>query len=222
MVQVPKSVLQTMTQLLLRHEDALNGLLQESQFVVHLTPGVGSIIPQMLKQTKDWHAQSEKTTTLRHCLAKSMISTLQLRLSKLAEASPTSDLYQDCMKYHLLKSEQDRTMPFLRWNAQQKKLQPTDQPGLPLEAVQKSLANIMRLMDDQRVTLRFHALARQKGEDSSHPVPFLWCVSMRNSPELWSEISTLCYHSIWQLIQARVKAQTLDRQPLAKQLMPKK
>ena len=113
-------------------------------------------------------------------------------------------------------------MPFLKWNAKEKQLLPTDQPGVPLLSVLKSLDNILRLMEDQQVTLRFHALARQRGEDQSNPVPFLWTVSMRNSPELWHEISKLCYHSTWQLIQARVKPQTLDRQPLAKSLMPKK
>ena len=74
-------------------------------------------------------------------------------------------------------------------------------------------------MTDPQVTLRFHALTKPKaGQEASQAIPWLWTVSLRVSPELWHELNRLSYHSIWQLIQIRLRPHPLERQPLAKQL----
>eukprot|EP00435_Cladocopium_sp_Y103_P015111 s1398_g3.t1 len=87
-----------------------------------------------------------------------------------AEFLVTEELYVDCVKYHLIKDNKDRTMPYLRWNPQKNQLEPTKTPGLPILEVQRSLTNVLRLMEDSRVTLRFHALQKQV-EDPSNDKP---------------------------------------------------
>ena len=105
-------------------------------------------------------------------------------------------------------------MPFLRWCPQKQSLQPTSAQGLPIKEVQRSLGNIQRIMTDPQVTLRFHALTKAKeGQETAQAIPWLWTVSLRVSPELWHELNRLSYHSIWQLIQIRLRPQPLDRQP---------
>ena len=77
----------------------------------------------------------------------------------------------------------------------------------------------LRLMSDSSVTLRFHALRKTKeDQDAQQPVPWLWTLSLRNSPELQQQLAALSHHAIWQLIQVRLKPQTLQRQPLATQI----
>ena len=88
-----------------------------------------------------------------------------------------------------------------------------------MKQVLKSISTMVALLEDPRVTLRFHSLKRTKeGMQIRQPVPWLWTVSNRVSAELWFEIAKLSHHASWQLIQVRVKQQTLSRQPLAEQI----
>jgi hypothetical protein len=205
--EVPTDLLQQLVRLTLRHEDSINCLMQESQFMVHMSPGKGSIVPHLLKASQTWHASTDKTISLRHHLALTMMQTLEMRLKKLCEATPTEDLFVDCMKYHLICNDNDRTMPYLRWSPKTQSLHPTETPGLPILEVQRTLSNVLRIMSDPLVTLRFHALKKQKeGGEQKEAIPWLWTVSMRTAPELWCELRHLSYHSIWQLIQVRLTA----------------
>ena len=216
---VPTELLSTLTRLVMRHEDSLNTLLQESEFMVFMAPGPGSILPTLMQTSKTWHAQ-EKQEPLRHLLAKTMLQVLELRLDKLLAAAPTEELFQDCVTYHLISQDQAKTMPYLRWNPKAQKLQPTDAPGLPAQQVKQSLTNLIRLMSDHRVTLRFHALRKpQEGLEVTQAIPWLWTVSLRHNTELYYELDKLAHHSIWQLIQVRLRAQSLTRSPLAQQLL---
>ena len=147
-----------------------------------------------------------------------MLTVLAARLEKLVNAEPTTELFQDCVKYHLITTDSERTMPFLRWDEKKKELVPASKPGLPVQQVQKTLANILRLMADTTLTIRFHALKKPlENTTTNTAIPWLWTTSMRQT-ELWSELTTLCYHSIWRLTLVQLRPQTLTRQPLAKLL----
>jgi hypothetical protein len=218
---VPTEVLGTLCRLVLKHEDTINSLLQESQFLLHLAPGKGSILPLMMDVSRSWHQQVEKTLPLRHLLAQSMMEEMARRLQKLMDATPTEDLFLDCKAYHLIRDDHDRTMPFLRWSHQRKCLEATEQQGLPIQEVSRSLQNIIRLLKaDPKVTLRFHSLKKpMTGTEPQQALPWIWTVALRNTPELWHEVARLAYHSSWQLVQVRLRPQGMERTPLAKTLM---
>ena len=110
--------------------------------------------------SRTWH-NGDKTVSLR--LALTLVKTLAERLNKLVNAEPTAELFTECVKLHLISNDKERTMPFLRWNAQQRCLQPNNTPGLPVQAVEKSLTNIIRLMEDAEV-LCFEASTRGSGD----------------------------------------------------------
>jgi hypothetical protein len=216
---VPTDLLAKLTKLVIRHEDTINVLLQETEFMLHLNPGKGSILPQLLQLSRSWHQDTkERKVPLRHLLALNMMQTLEARTKILMDAEPTEDLFQDCVQYHLVVNNKDKTMPFLRWDHQHRCLQPTEAPGIPIAVVYKNICSIVRLMSDSNVTLRFHALKRLQEDQTPQPVPWLWTVSLRNSPELQQQLAALSHHAIWQLIQVRLKPKTLARQPLAVQL----
>ena len=181
-------------------------------------PGKGSILPLLLQQSQIWHKSDRNTCSLRHVLAQTMMQTLDARLTTLQAAKPGEALFQECMTAHLVLNDAEKSMPFLRWSSQQKCLLPAEKAGIPMLEVARSVSNILRLMKDSSVTLRFHSLKKAKDGTVPQPVPWLWTVSLRNSPELWHELVRLSHHAIWQLIQVRLKPQTLARQPLAAQL----
>eukprot|EP00435_Cladocopium_sp_Y103_P059952 s1435_g21.t1 len=80
-----------------------------------------------------------------------------------------------------------------------------------LQALQQPLTS----MEDPKVTLRFRALKKRiEDPGKAQPIPWLWTVSQRASPEVWHKLDKLSYHSI----QTCLRPQNLDRQPLAKAL----
>ena len=65
----------------------------------------------------------------------------------------------------------------------------------------------------------FHSLKKPvEGKEPQQALPWIWTVALRNTPELWHEVARLAYHSSWQLVQVRLRPQSLERTPLAKQL----
>ena len=90
---------------------------KRSEFMLHLNPGKGSILPQLLQVSRSWHQDTkERKVPLRHLLALNMMQTLEARTKILMDAEPTEDLFQDCVQYHLVVNNKDKTMPFLRWD----------------------------------------------------------------------------------------------------------
>ena len=213
-VTVNKAALVTLTKLVLRHEDSLNTTLQESQFLMFMSPGAGSVLKQLFEESCQWH-ESGREIPLRHVLAKSMLQHLEERLVKLIAADPNTELYKECVDHHLILPDDHRTTPFLRWDASKKCLVPNHTPGLPAQQVLKSFQAILRLMEDPAVTLRFHALKKTQDQQV---IPWMWTVSQRTAPELWHSIHQLCYHASWRLILTRLRPQGLQRQPLAQTL----
>lgn len=87
--EASSQLLQILGRLVLKHEDAINTQLSESQFVLHMQIGAGSIVPQLLELSQKWHQEQAKKQPLRHVLARAMIQELLNRLTQLSR-SPTT------------------------------------------------------------------------------------------------------------------------------------
>jgi hypothetical protein len=104
-VKVNKDTLTALTRLVLKDEDSLNTMLQDSEFLLHMSPGAGSIIVLLQK------SQRNKEVPLRHVLATTIMKTLEHRLATLFAAEPTTELYKERMENHLITNGAERTMP---------------------------------------------------------------------------------------------------------------
>ena len=83
----------------------------------------------------------------------------------------------------------------------------------------KNLQAILRLMEDSQVTVRFHSLRKMdKDVTPQGTLPWIWTISTQVNGELWHQVQSMCYHSIWQLIQVQVKPQSQGRSSLAQAL----
>jgi hypothetical protein len=203
--------------LALRTEDSLQQLLQEHQFILHLQPGQGSVIPLMSAATQSWHKGS-KETPLRHHLVVVLISTLEERLTNLSRSNPKDPQWIDCQKLNLIDS--DGNMPYLRWDATARTLKPTKDATLRLDEALRAIQNIHRLVQDPTTTIRFHGLTKPS-ESTDRAIPFLWMISSRNQPEAWSEVRRVCYHAIWQLVRTSIRPQGTERSNLSKGIQQK-
>ena len=138
-------LLMMIARLTLRNESSLNALLQEHQFLIHVNPGPGSLIPLMLAETKQWHA-SNKETPLRHHLVVLMLETLHQRAEILAKASPQDAVWKEAEQMLLITKEGQ--MPYLRWDASTRTLKPTNENKMSIQEAVKSVANLWRLVQD--------------------------------------------------------------------------
>ena len=205
-------LLEMVAKLALRTESSLHALLQEHQFLLHINPGPGSIIPVMMEGTKQWH-QTDKKLPLRHHVVVLMMDTLRSRAETLMKSDPKEAAWKDAMKMHLL--NETGQMPYLRWDPSTRQLRPSQEATLSMEEVVRAVQNICRLVQDPTTTLRFHSLTKPKDQQDK-AVPWLWLLSSRNQPETWAEVHRLCFHSIWQLIRSQIRPQSADRTALAK------
>ena len=212
-----KAMMQVMAKILMRHEDTINVLLQEHEFVLFLQPGEGSLLPVLLECHKTWQ-QGDRSQTLRHTMALCMIETLLDRLDKLQKAQPSADVVQDYIKYNLI--DENQQMPYLRWDTNPQQLVPTKENPLPIGEVRRIINTIHQILKSEKdITLRFHSLSKAKTEDpQGKAVPFLWTVGSRTQGELWNLLRTVSFHSIWQLVRLTLRPQTQQRSSLTKQL----
>ena len=208
-------LLKAMAALLLRHEDSIKCLNLDMEYMVHLNPGPGSILGDLMTASKDWTNAKEKATPLRHHLVVTTIDLLLQRFTALTEAQPESELHKRALQYLLLDS--NNHCPFLSWSPERKQLIQSKTPPMPMEEVLKTIQEIKTCLEDSRVTLKFHSL-RKMSTDTDKAVPFLWTVSHRVAPNLWHLLQRLAFHSSWQLIQVHLRPANLQRSPLAKSI----
>ena len=212
-----RNMVQVMAKIVLRQEDTINVLLQEFEFVLYLQPGEGSLLPTLIQCHRTWQ-NSDRSKTLRHTMALTMVETLKERLDILVQAQVTAEVFQDCVKYNLINA--NREMPYLRWDAGAQQLVPSKEKALPIGEVQNIIQNILKILQSEpEITLRFHSLTKLQQEDASQKsIPFLWPVGHRTQGELWNLLRTVSFHSIWQLVRLTLRPQTQQRSTLTKQL----
>lgn len=210
-------LLQLMARLMLRQEATLAVLTVEHQFVLHMGTGAEGAIPTLMAQSQEWRQATAKRMPLRHQLVCCMMKQYHQRVVKLTSSAPDSDFFKACVKQGLLTNE--KTLPYLTWCQKQKKLIPNGKV-LTAEELLQILQEMEKLLEDPAVTLRFHALRKLTAEANQVPqmIPWLWAISSRTNASLWRLIQKLCFHGAWQLLQIRLKPQSLQRSALANQI----
>ena len=89
------NLISMIAKLTLRQEDQLNQIHLDKSFIFFVQAGKGSILPLMLKTSKDWHGQRELgqvTTSLRQHMFRSVFEELAFRASKLPFGSSDHEL----------------------------------------------------------------------------------------------------------------------------------
>ena len=204
-----------LSKLTLRHEDTLQILLQQHQFILHLKTGPGSLIPLMMEKSQQWHAEKNRVTTLRSHLAMVMMMTLKERAEKMLQSTPKDENFKMWLKQNLV--TEDMKYPYLSWNHQQKKLILSKDKALEGQELLDIMDQIILLMEDPQHVLRFHSMKKvQPDQDLQTGVAFPWMLTV--TPQLQQLFQKLCYHSILLLVAVDLKRQTAARSQLAQQI----
>ena len=103
---------------------------------------------------------------------------LKDRLTSLNGSLTKDDVVKECWQHNIL--NQKLEMPFLRWNPQKQVLEPSNDRCLAVPETLKQVENILQLMQDETVTVRFHSL-RRMSETPTNATPWIWTVSSRTN-----------------------------------------
>ena len=128
------SLISMIAKLTLRQEDQFNQLHLDKSFIFFVQAGKDSILPLMLKLSKDWHGQRESgqvTTSLRQHIFRAVFEELAFRASKLPFGSNDHELIRALQSKQILTAT--NSWNYLHWNSKEKTLKPAARDPLPPE-----------------------------------------------------------------------------------------
>ena len=123
-----------LAKLTLRQEDQLNQIHFDKSFIFFVQAGKGSLLPLMLKTSKDWHGQRESgqvTASLRQHMFRSVFEELAYRASKLPFGSNDHELIKALQSKQVLTAT--NSWNYLQWDSKEKTLKPATRDPLPSE-----------------------------------------------------------------------------------------
>ena len=219
-----KNIVRAMGRLLIRQEDSISILQQDTQLIVFLknreqgklASEDWSIVQPLYLVGKHWREQKEKspnqvTQPLRVVLLGSMLDAILNRVKQL-ETDPA--LRETAEKRGLVVNG---SFPFLQWDPEKKEYQAASQPPLSFKEVQESLVSLKMLVVHPHVVSRFHALRKLTAEMASEIVPFTLEIQNRSqeSQQAFFLLGKLSRNSCTHLVSATLRPAKLGRSPLA-------
>lgn len=214
---LPK-VLSMLCQLTLRHERDLNCLHQQNTYILFLSTGQDSLMPQLLQASATWKKQQEShqaSQSLRQCLTLNMMQTLIQRVTKVMESKKEDQLWKSSLQSKIIL--QDSSWPFLKWDHTKKTLELDSKGGsITMKEMMQTLEQIYKLMERPEAIIRFHALHSKT--KAAPVIPWRLELDMKDH-RLHTLLMTLVNNSVWQLIQVRLKPHHQLQSRLADDLM---
>ena len=230
-----KTVPQTLSKLVLRHEDSLQCLATETDFFVFLSAGPGSILKLMMAKTTEWHQapQEDRPLPLRILILKVMLEELHTRTLKLQSTDSSDHLIQTLVRLKFLQLGDDQKDPYIfprmKWDHEKNEIQALPEAQVSLTLALHTLQRMLTLLQNEALIKRFHALRpnhqiqKALGTDSENPALVIpWRVTLALTHNFSNELRGLWHQlantGLWQLILARMRPANMQRSPLAQHL----
>ena len=153
------SLITMITKLTLRQEDQLNQLHLDKTFIFFVQAGKGNILPQILKFSRDWHAQrkaGQVTKTLCQHMFQSVFEELASRTSKLPLGTNDNALIQALQNKQVLTST--NSWNYLHWDPNEKTFKALKKDPLSSEEASVLIQKIHGLAIQSELIHRFAAL----------------------------------------------------------------
>ena len=125
------SLVGAMARLLIQHEDALNALHLELEFMIFAQMGHGSVIPSMVKVSEEWHKRTEgnmqaSTPPLRMIMATCLFKKLLDTSKQVIAQTPAGELLRKELMTAKIISEDGKSWHQMAWSQEKLQLLPTD------------------------------------------------------------------------------------------------
>ena len=218
-----EDLVQLLAQLCLRQEDALNLMRLDRAFLMSFrTQSPESMLGTLYNISQRWKEQREAGRTdcpLRVALFKCVILELKTRIMAVAEQPDKLAIL--IKKGWVIQEEgKELTWATLMWSqSEQKDIPLPDMGPLPHSDAVKVLDRILNGLDGN-ILQRYHSTRPLSQQYAGEMVPFLMEISNRGeTPQLvYQSLLSLSNSTVWFMVGARLKTETLKRSPLAQRL----
>lgn len=212
-------MLTTMAQLLIRHDQELQGLRRMDQYILFLNPEPTGALHLLLHETVQWKEKVEKLEEssmsqmmpLRQHLMIALLTTMRTRLAKIMQSQETEQIYITSVEKGLILA--DRSFPFHRWDQKSQMLILDKKTPVSAKKMDQHLEELVEMMQDRELVVRFHAL-RAPDLKAEQVVPWRLQINMR-SDRAYDLLYQLAHNSIWMVVGATMKQHTLHQTPMA-------
>ncbi|CAL1139466.1 unnamed protein product [Cladocopium goreaui] len=217
------TLLTAMGHLLLRVDADQQAMKKQDSWICFMQTGSQALLPSLVLKATEWKSQQkeldqskmEQYLPLRCFLAQHLADTMLNRLTKLAQCAETDQLKMLARQHGVL--TQDNAFPFRKWNPHAQELRQTGQSPIPLKRMIKYAEQLVEILKDPSVTIRFHSMKPTSKDSSQDPIiPWMWQISMR-ADDLQVLLTTLQGSTMWSLLGMSMKshAQTQSKPALA-------
>ena len=212
-------MLTTMAQLLIRHDQELQGLRRMDQYILFLNPEPTGALHLLLHETVQWKEKAEKMEDssmsqmmpLRQHLMLALLTSMRTRLAKLMTSKETDQIYTTSVDKGLILA--DRSFPFHRWDQKTQMLVLDKKTPVSAKKMDQHLEELIEMMQDRELVMRFHAL-RAPDPKIDRVIPWRLQINLR-SDRAYDLLFHLAHSSIWMVVGATMKQHTLHQTPMA-------
>ena len=208
-------LLKTLTQLVVRHDQELQSLRRMDQFILFLNHEPQGALHILLQETETWKAQMEQGKhsqhlALRQHLMIALLRNMQTRAGQIVAAKETDQLHQTSVTKGVILA--DKSFPFHKWDPQEQKLVIDKKPALSSTKMHQNLTELLEMMQDRELIIRFHAL--RAPTDQQRVIPWRLQLNLR-SDRPFELLHYLTHSSVWMTVGASMKQHTLTQTPMA-------
>ncbi|CAE7555844.1 unnamed protein product [Symbiodinium sp. CCMP2592] len=203
-------VLKNFATILLRHEASIQSLAVDREFMLFVTGGQGSPLPQMIMTSEDWHSKvgSEEGAQkpLKCIMVQTLMDTIIDRLVKVK-----TDLTRQQVLQGLGILDSELNWAYLQWSQKEQKQIVAQTDGLSMTDAEKHLKEAQQLLQLEGMLRRFTAFKALKfvqtpEKDPALVVPWRLELSLRHpqSFRLMEVLTKLCRNGVTQLAMTRM------------------
>ena len=175
-------LLRAMGQLLLKVDAEQQALKRQDSWICFMQTEPQALLPSLIQKANAWKQQQKMKTEptqeinpvpLRSHLTLHLAESFLFRVQRLAQSSDTDQLKVVAHKHGML--NRDNAFPFQRWSPRLQGLRTTTQEPIPLPRMVKYGEQLLDLMKDPSMTIKFHSMRPQA---EAPVIPWMWQISM--------------------------------------------
>ena len=213
-------LLEAMGHLLLKVDAEQQALKRQDSWICFMQTESQAILPALVQKAAEWkqklmvkqETSEQPVLPLRCLLTQHLAETLHHRVTKLAQCTNEDPLKKVALEQGLLTPEEH--FPYQRWSSPAQSLRQTSQAPISLPRMVKYSEQLIDILKDTCVTVKFHSLRPMSKEAV---VPWLWQISMR-SDDLQVLLTTLQGSTVWALLGMSMKPHALYQSKQGQQL----
>ena len=217
-----------MARLLIRHEDSLQTLKQNSSFILHVKTK-SPVLPLLLRVSRKWKDEREQVLRLdlplRSVLLACLLQDLLRRVTRVQQLQHLEATHVDYSKaqaeldqYKASRIIGDGGFLSKSWNGKELEVIPGT---LSVEDASNLLQRLAAAITDPEIVQKFNSMRPLADTYAGQTLPFFLEVGWRHkdSATVWEDLNGLCTYTMFELQSAQLRRTTLQRSPLAKDIL---